>query len=125
MPAPLNRREREIMDLIYRKGQASASEVVQGLADGTSNSGVRTMLTILERKGALRHRREGKRYIYFPTVDAGKAGNEALRRAVSTYFRNSARQAIAALIEAEKDGMDDGELLELESLIEKARKEGR
>jgi BlaI family transcriptional regulator, penicillinase repressor len=125
MRESLNRREREIMDIIYQAGQGSAQDVVRGLGDGTSNSAVRTMLTILETKGYLQHQQEGKRYIYLPTVDAEKAGSEALKSAVSTYFRNSARHAIAALIESEKDALDDAELQELKALIETVRKEGR
>jgi BlaI family transcriptional regulator, penicillinase repressor len=125
MSEKINRREREILDIIYQEGEASAQEVMAGLGDGTSNSAVRTILTILENKGYLQHRQEGKRYVYSPTVAAQQAGCEALKRAVSTYFRNSAEQAIAALIESERDSLGEKELLELKALIEKARGEGR
>ncbi len=125
MPDTLNRREREIMDRVYARGRATATEIQEDLADGTSNSAVRTMLGILEEKGQLRHEQEGKRFVYFPIQAPAAAGREALKRAVSTFFGDSAREAIAALIDSEGARLSDADIDRIRAMIDAARKRGR
>jgi BlaI family transcriptional regulator, penicillinase repressor len=120
----LSRRERQIMDQIYQRGQATAEEVRDGLPDEVSNSSVRTLLTILEGKGLLRHELEGKRYIYHPTVPARQAGTEALRGVLATFFDNSASKAVAALLEASDGKLSEEEYQRLAALIQAAGREG-
>jgi predicted transcriptional regulator len=121
----LNRREREIMDCAYSRRRASATEIQAMLGDGTSNSAVRTMLGILEEKGYLRHEQEGKRFVYIPVKAPEDAGREALKRAVNTFFGNSAKEAIAALIESEGSALSDEDFIRLTAMIETARRGGR
>jgi predicted transcriptional regulator len=119
----LSRRERQIMDVIYSRGQATAAEVTAALPDPPSYSAVRALLRILEQKGHLRHQEDGPRYVFVPTVSRDRARRSALRNLVRTFFDGSPAQAAAALIDqAELSGADMARLAEL---IEKARKEGR
>jgi predicted transcriptional regulator len=120
---PLSRRERQIMDVIYARGQATAAEVTAALADPPSNSAVRALLRILEQKGHLRHRQDGPRYLFVPTVSRDKARRSALRSLVRTFFDGSPAQAAAALID--QGGLSDDDVARLSRAIEKARKEGR
>src|SRR5918993_4708630 len=98
-PEQLSRRERQIMDIIYARGQASAAEVTAALPDPPSYSAVRALLRILEQKGHLRHEEEGPRYVFLPTVPRDRARRSALRNVVRTFFDGSAAQAAAALID--------------------------
>jgi predicted transcriptional regulator len=123
--AGLSRRERQIMDAIYRAGEATAQDVQDALPDAPSYSAVRALLRILESKGHLKHRQDGPRYVYEPTVPRGKARTSALRQVVRTFFDDSAEQAVAALLELSPDGLSEDELDRLERLIEQARREGR
>src|SRR5688572_10096132 len=93
----LSRRERQIMDLLFRQGRATAAEVQRGLPDPPSYSAVRAMLRILEEKGHIRHEQDGPRYVYAPRHDREKASHSALRHVVQTFFDGSAEQAVAAL----------------------------
>jgi len=120
---PLSRRERQIMDVIYARGQATAAEVVAALPDPPSYSAVRALLRILEQKGHLRHQEDGPRYIFLPTVSRDRARKSALRNLVRTFFDGSPAQAAAALIDQADLSDDDAE--RLSEMIEKARKEGR
>jgi len=120
----LSRREREIMDIVYGLGQAAASEVRRHMADPPSDSAVRTTLGILESKGLLEHRPDGKRYVYRPTVPRGKARQRALEHVVSTFFDGSAAGAVLALLERPGDVSDD-DLNRMAALIDRARGEGR
>jgi BlaI family transcriptional regulator, penicillinase repressor len=124
-PSPLSRREREIMDIVYRLTRATVADVIDQMSDPPSNSAVRTLLTILEEKGQLKHAQDGARYVYVPTVPREKARKSALTSLVHTFFEGSTRQAIAALIEMPETKLSPGELDTLASLIDKARKEGR
>lgn len=108
------------MDRIYRNGQATAEEVRDALPDEVSNSSVRTLLTILEGKGLLRHRVDGKRFVYHPTVPAQEAGTEALRGVLATFFGNSASRAVAALLEAPDGQLSEEEYQRLAALIQAA-----
>jgi predicted transcriptional regulator len=121
----LSRRERQIMDVLHANGQATAAEVLAALPAPPGYSAVRALLRILEEKGHVRHRREGARYVYVPRTSPETARRSALRRVVSTFFRGSAAQAMAALLETSDTGLSDTELDRLQQLIKKARKEGR
>ncbi len=120
---PLSRRERQIMDVIYAQGQATAAEVVAALPDPPSYSAVRALLRILEQKGHLRHQEDGPRYVFLPTVSRDRARKSALRNLVRTFFDGSAAQAAAALID--QADLSDDDAVRLAAIIEKARKEGR
>ena len=121
----LGRRERQIMDAVYRLGRASVTEVRESLSDPPSYSAVRAMLGFLEDKGYLRHEREGMRYVYLPTVDAKQARRSALQHMVKTFFNGSAAQAAAALIEMNDTQLSQDDVKRLSELIRKARQEGR
>lgn len=120
----LSRREREIMDVIYRLGRATAQEVRDRLSDPPSYSAVRALLRILEDKGHLNHHQDGPRYVYAPTVPREKARATALHQLVRTFFDGSAAAAAAALLDLSSSDLSDDELAQLEALIERARKEG-
>lgn len=121
----LSRRERQIMDVIYRLGQATAQEVVDNLGDPPSYSAVRGLLRILEEKGHVRHRQDGPRYVYQPTVSREKARESALKQLVRTFFQDSPEEAVAALLDMSAAKLSDEDLDRLADLIERARKEGR
>jgi predicted transcriptional regulator len=117
----LSRRERQIMDRIYRRGRATAEEIRDDLPDEVSNSSVRTLLSILETKGLLRHEVEGKRFIYIPVVPIHEAGVEALQNVLATFFNNSAASAVATLIQSGDGQLPEDEYARLAALIEAAR----
>lgn len=121
----LSRRERQIMDIIYRRGQASAAEVLADMPDPPSYSAVRAMLRILEEKGHLEHREEGTKYVYTPTRPKESEAKSALKRVLETFFAGSAEKAIAALLSASETRPSDAELERVAKLIDQARKEGR
>ena len=120
---PLSRRERQIMDIVYARGQATAAEVTATLADPPSYSAVRALLRILEQKGHLRHRQEGPRYVFYPIVSRDRARRSALKNLVRTFFDGSSAQAAAALIDQSQLSGEDFD--RLSEAIDKARKEGR
>lgn len=121
----LGRRERQIVEVLYRLGKASVAEVLVELPDPPSYSAVRGMLTLLEDKGHVRHKREGMRYIYTPAVAPAKARQSALRQLVSTFFEGSPVAAAAALLEMSGEGLTAGERDQLSVLIARREKEGR
>jgi predicted transcriptional regulator len=121
----LSRRERQIMDAIYRLGEATAQGVLDQIPDPPSYSAVRALLRILESKGHVRHRRDGPRYVYQPTVPRDRARTSALRQIVRTFFDGSAGAAAAALLDLSRDDLTADELAQLEALVERARTEGR
>jgi predicted transcriptional regulator len=121
----LSRRERQIMDVLHAKGQATAAEVLATLPSPPGYSAVRALLRILEKKGHVRHRAEGGRYVYGPRTSPQTARRSALRRVVSTFFQGSVAQTMAALLETADAELSDTELIQLQQLIKKARKEGR
>jgi predicted transcriptional regulator len=122
---PLSRRERQIMDVVYRMGRATAAEVQEALADPPSYSAVRALLRVLEEKGHLRHEQDGPRYVFLPTVPRDKARRSALRQLVQTFFEGSTAQAVAALLDAPDAKLSDEDLERLARLIDQARQEGR
>jgi predicted transcriptional regulator len=124
-PKGFSRREKEMMDIVYRLGQATAAEVREQMAAPPSYSSVRSTLSGLERKGHLRHQFDGNRYIYSPTVRREAARLSALEHLLSTFFDGSAAEVVAALIEAKRSDLTAEELEELSQLIEQTRKEGR
>ncbi|MFQ5569949.1 MAG: BlaI/MecI/CopY family transcriptional regulator [Rhodothermales bacterium] len=121
----LSRRERQIMDIIYRLGEATAAEVMDNLPDPPSYSAVRALLRILEEKKHLRHRQQGPRYVYQPTVSLDKAKKSALNHVLSTFFEGSVSQAVAALLDMSEEELTDHELRRLGRLINQADREGR
>ena len=122
---PLSRRERQIMDIAYRLGSATAAEVQAALPDPPSYSAVRAMLRILEEKGHLTHRHDGPRYVYSPVVPRTAARQSALRSLVKTFFDGSATQAAAALLDMSDSRLTPDEAEQLTRLIEKAKREGK
>src|SRR4051794_24787206 len=105
-----SRRERQIMDVLHRSGEATAAEVLSALPDPPSYSAVRTLLRILEEKGHVKHRQEGVRYIYLPCVSRQTASRSALKRVVSTFFEGSITGAVAALLEQGDTDISDKQL---------------
>lgn len=120
---PLSRRERQILDILYARGRATASEVQEAIADSPSYSAVRALLRILEEKGHVRHEQDGVRYVYLPTVPREKAKKSAMRHLLQTFFDNSAAQAVAALLDDAGGKLTAAELDRLEERIRQARKE--
>lgn len=121
----LSRRERQIMDIIHQRGQATAQEVMELLPDPPGYSAVRALLRLMEEKGYLRHQQDGTRYVYRATVAREKARKSALRQMVQTFFDGSTEQAVAALLDLSASKLSSAELERLSRMIEKARKEGR
>jgi predicted transcriptional regulator len=121
----LGRRERQIVDVLYRLGKASVAEVLAALPDPPSYSAVRAMLAILEEKGHVTHQRDGMRYLYFPAVAPVKAGHSALRHLVSTFFEGSPLAAAAALLEMPDAKLSAAERKQIAVLIAKREGEGR
>ena len=122
---PLTRREREIMDIVYRLGRASAQEVLDNLADPPSYSTVRALLRLLEERGHVRHIEEGGRYVFLPAVSRGEARRKALAHVVSTFFGGSVEQALLTLVESSRNKLSSGELDRLAEIVERARQEGK
>ena len=120
----LARREQQILDILYRRGRATAAEVMDELGAERSYSTVRTQLRVLEQKGHVRHEVDGTRYVYLPTVPAHAARRSALRHMVDTFFAGSAEKVVAALL-GESTSLSDEELDRMARLIEKAREGGR
>jgi len=120
----LSRRERQIMDILFRRGRATAGEVMEELPGNPSSSTVRTQLRVLETKGHVRHEEEGLRYVYLPVVKRQAARKSAVRHLVETFFEGSSEKAVAALLGGEASRLSDEELERIAGLIDKARKEG-
>ena len=121
----LSRRERQIMDVVYQRGQATAAEVRDHLPAAPSNSAVRALLTILVNKGFLKITEDGPRYMYQPTHPRDEAGRSAIQGVVKTFFEGSVENAVAALLDARDARLSDAEISRLKTLIEQARKGGR
>jgi predicted transcriptional regulator len=119
------RRERQIMEVIYREGRATATDVLTKLPDPPSYSAVRALLRILEQKGHVRHLEEGNRYVYLPIVPADRARRSALRNLLHTFFQGSPEKAVAALLDMSRSELSEEELDRLSRLIDQAREEGR
>ena len=120
----LSRRERQIIDILYSQGRATAAEVQAALPDPPSYSAVRAMLRILEEKGHVRHEQDGPRYVYLPTIERDNAKKSAMRHMLQTFFDGSASQAISALLDDPRAKSSDAELDRLAQMIARARKAG-
>jgi BlaI family transcriptional regulator, penicillinase repressor len=118
----LSRRERQIMEVVYARGEITATEITGALADAPSHTAVRTLLGILERKGHLSHRKLGREFIYRPTRPRSAVARSALRQLLATFFDNSVERALASYIADPKTKLSEDELRRLEQLIEQARK---
>ena len=119
--AVLTRRERQIMDVLFRRGRATAADVMEDLPGSPSYSTVRTQLRVLEEKGYVRHEEEGVRYVYTPAVRRHAARKSALKHLVDTFFDGSAEKAVAALLGGEAARVSSEELDRIAELIAKAR----
>ena len=124
-PAALTKRERVIMDVLYRLGRATAAEVLAELAGSPHYSTVRTQLRVLEEKGHVRHESDGLRYVYLPTVARHTARRAALRHLVDTFFDGSAAGAVTALLGRDGGRLTDEDLDRIDALVQSARKEGK
>lgn len=122
--ASLTRRERQIMDILFRRGRATAAEVMEELPGEPSYSTVRTQLRVLEEKGHVRHDDDGVRFVYSPAVPRHAARKSALRHVIDTFFDGSAEKAVAALLGGEGAKLTDEQLDRIADLISKARKDG-
>ena len=120
----LSRRERQIMDILYTQGRATAADVQNAMPDPPSYSAVRAMLRILEEKGHVRHQQDGPRYVYRPTVARDNAKRSALHHLLQTFFDGSREQAISALLDDSSSSLSDAELERLARLIDRARRTG-
>jgi predicted transcriptional regulator len=118
----LSRRERQIMDIVYRRGEATAAQILAEMSDPPSYSAIRALLRILVDKNQLQHREEGPRYVYSPIVPRQKARARALAQVVNTFFDGSALQAASALLGSSRRKLTKAELDELSALIDAARK---
>jgi predicted transcriptional regulator len=121
----LTRRERQIMDIIHRRGRATAHEVQEDLADPPSYSAVRALLRLLEERGHVKHSEDGQRYVYTAAVARADARKSALSHLVRTFFAGSVEQAVAALVESSRAKLSREELDRLAEIIDRAKKEGR
>ena len=121
----LSKRERQIMDVLYRLGRATAADIRQALSGGPNDSTVRTQLRVLEEKGHVRHEEHGLRYVYLPTVPRHAARRSALKHLVETFFDGSPASVVTALLGAEAARLSDDDLDRIARLIESARKAHR
>ena len=121
----LSRRERQIMDAVYRLGEASVAEIAGQLPDPPTRDAVRRLAHILEEKGHLKHRREGGRNVFFPAVRPERARRSALDHLLRTFFGGSPQRLVAALLDSRRDALSDEEIERLEGLIEHARRSRR
>ena len=121
----LSRRERQILEILYQRGKASATEVREAMPDAPSYSSVRTLLRVLEDKGHVKHRAEGLRYVYTPTVGLERAKRGAVKHLLETYFEGQPEQIVAALLDVSFTRLTAEELDRMTALIDKAKKEGK
>jgi predicted transcriptional regulator len=121
----LSRRERQIMDILYQRGKASASEVREGMEDAPGYSAVRAMLRVLEEKGHVKHQAEGLKYVYVPVVARDKAKRSAVKHVMETFFNGSPEQIVAALLDVASTRLTPEELDRMSEMIENAKREGK
>lgn len=122
VPHTLTRRERQIMDILYRRGQATAGEVLEDLPGAPTYSTVRAQLRVLEEKGHVQHEEVGLRYVYTPIVSRNAVKQSALRHIVDTFFEGSTHKVVAALLGGESANVSDEELDRITDLVDKARR---
>jgi len=121
----LSRRERQIMEVLYQRGQASVAEVREAMEDAPSYSAVRAMLRVLEEKGRVKHQAEGLKYVYVPTMNRDKAKRSAVKHLLDTFFRDSPAQVVAALLDVSSKHVTPEELDRMAEMIARAKKEGK
>jgi predicted transcriptional regulator len=121
----LSKRERQVMDILFRRGEATVAEVMDGLPEPPTYSAVRSILRILVEKGVATFREDGPRYVYLPAVSTQGARDEALQHLVNTFFDGSARQAVTALLSLSDSDLSDTELARLRDAVRKAKSSGR
>ncbi len=121
----LSKRERQIMDTIYRLGEATAAEIIANLPEEVGDASIRKLIRIVESKGYIKHRREGLRYIYSPIVPREAASRQAMRHMLQTFFQDSAPKAVSALLDITRDQLSEEEIAELSALIKKTEEKGR
>jgi predicted transcriptional regulator len=117
----LSRRERQVMDILHRKGDSTVAEIMQAMPDPPTYSAVRSILRILSEKNLISHREDGPRYVYFPARPTDKVGNDALAHVVRTYFAGSPEEAVTALLRLADTDLDEAELARLRRKIRRAR----
>ena len=122
---PMSRRERQILDVLHRRGPSSAADVQKDLPDAPSYSAIRALLRVMEEKGLITHTESGRTYVYRPAASTRAARRGALRHLVTTFFGGSVEEAAAALLDLEGGTLDDDARRRLERRIAAARKEGR
>jgi BlaI family penicillinase repressor len=121
----LTRRERQIMDVLYRRGRATVTEIMESISDAPSYSGVRGMLRVLEEKKHIRHEEKDLRYVYLPIVPRDKARRSAVLHMLDTFFEGSPEQAVSTLLDVSASNLSSEDYDRIAALIEKARQEGR
>lgn len=124
-PTALSRRERQVMDILYRHGEATVAEVMADLPDPPTYSAVRSILRILMEKRLITHREDGPRYVYLPAVNTEAARDDALKHVIRTFFDGSAEQAVAAVLRVSDAKLSDKEIEQLRDRIKQARVSGR
>lgn len=124
-PASLSRREREIMDIVHRRGRASVTEVMEDLSGEPAYSTVRAQLRVLEEKGHLRHEEEQLRYVYLPAASRQKVRRSAVKHLIDTFFDGSPEKVVEALVGREGPRLSDEALDRIAQLVERARREGK
>jgi len=123
--AQLSRRERQIMEILYERGKASAAEVRQAMPDAPGYSAVRALLRVLEDKGHVRHEEHGPKYVYLPVVARNKASRSAVKHVMDTFFSGSPERIVAALLDVSAARLTREELDRMAAMIEQAKKEGK
>ena len=121
----LSRRERQIMETLYRDGKPSVSQVMEAMEDAPGYSAVRAMMRVLEEKGHVRHQAEGLKYVYLPVVAREKAKRSAVKHLLDTFFSEAPEQVVAALLDVSSNRLTAEELDRMAAMIDKARKEGK
>ncbi len=124
-PDELSRRERQIMDIIHERQEASAADVLDAMTDPPTYSAVRALLAVMERKGLVKHKAEGRKYIYQPTTPSDKVGRTALERVMRTFYDGSVEKAMAALLGTRDGNLSAAEVKRLRAMIDDAKKEGQ
>jgi len=121
----LSRRERQIMEIVYQRGKASASDIRDAMDDAPSYSAVRALLRVLEHKGHVKHESDGLKYVYVPIVNRDKAKRSAVKQLLDTFFSDSPDQIVAALLDVSAKRLTREELDRMTAMIEKAKREGK
>jgi predicted transcriptional regulator len=121
----LSRRERQIMDVLFARGRATAAELVEAIPDGPGNSAMRTLLRVLEEKGHVKHEEVGRVFLYSPTVPIETARRSAVRHLVETFFEGSMEDVVSTMLKLRRNKLDPREAERIARMIEDAAKKGR